>query len=75
MESISEPDNGFYQGKFLPAHLQERAARVTDEPRQLTMAAFSSPEALQLCTLARRDLISAREREQISIRDKARRAP
>lgn len=71
MDSKSEPDEGFYQGKFLPEKLAERAARVTDDPLQLSLSSYRSPEALKLCTMARKDLISARE---IQSRDILRRA-
>jgi hypothetical protein len=75
MNSDFEDNEGFYQNRFLPVRLAERAARVTDEPRQMTLTAFRSPEARMLCTAAHLDLISARERMQCSMRDKARRAP
>jgi hypothetical protein len=74
MNSDFEDNEGFYQNRFLPVRLAERAAKVTDEPRQMTIAAFRSPEALTLCTSAHRDLISARERLQTSTLDKARRS-
>lgn len=61
MNSNSEDDEGFYQGKFLPERLAERAATVTDDPLQLSLSSFRSPEALTLCKMARMDLISARE--------------
>ena len=61
MDSDFNDDEGFYTGKYLPERLAERAARVTDDPLQLSLVSFRSPEALTLCKLARRDLISARE--------------
>lgn len=60
MLSETEDNEGFYSGKFLPQRLAERAARVTDEPLQLSIDAFRSAEALELCTLARRDLVKVR---------------
>lgn len=61
MNSDSEVDEGFYQGRYLPEKLAERAARVTDDPLQLSLVSFRSPEALTLCKMARMDLISTRE--------------
>ena len=61
MDSNFNDDEGFYTGTYLPERLAERAARVTDDPLQLSLVSFRSPEALALCKLARRDLISARE--------------
>lgn len=54
MDSISEDDEGYYQGKFLPARLAERAARVTDSTQQFTLSAFKSPEASQFIASIRR---------------------
>jgi hypothetical protein len=71
MDSISEGNEGFYQGRYLPEKLAERAARVTDDPMQFSLSSFRSKEALHLCKLARADLISARE---IMSRDILRRA-
>jgi hypothetical protein len=73
MDSNSEDEISFYSADALRSRIAHRTARVTDEPRQLTMAAFRSSEALSLCTMARLDLISATEKIQISMRDKARR--
>ena len=74
MDSNSEDEISFYSAEVLRTRIARRTARVTDEPRQLTMAAFRSSEALSLCTLARMDLISATQKIQVSMRDKARRA-
>lgn len=71
MESNFEDNEGYYQGKHLPEKLAERAARVTDDPLQLSLSAYRSPEALRLCKMARQDLISAR---QIRVQDIRRRA-
>lgn len=71
MNSDSEGDEGFYSGKYLPVRLAERAARVTDDPLQLSLVSFRSPEALTLCKMARHDLISARE---IRVRDMMRKS-
>lgn len=72
MNSDFEDNEGFYQGKFLPERLAERAATVTDDPLQLSLPAFRSPEALTLCRMARMDLISAREIRSRAILQKAR---
>jgi len=61
MDSNLNDDEGFYQGRYLPEKLAERAARVTDDPLQLSLVSFRSPESLKLCKMARQDLISARE--------------
>lgn len=61
MDSDFQDDEGYYQGRYLPEKLAERTARVTDDPLQLSLSAYRSPEALELCKLARQDLISARE--------------
>ena len=71
MNSDSEDDKGFYQGRFLPERLAERAATVTDDPLQLSLSSFRSPEALTLCKMARMDLISAREIHTRAIRQAA----
>lgn len=54
-------DEGFYGGKYLPARLAERAAKVTDDPLQLSLSAYRSTEALHLCREARLDLIRIRQ--------------
>ena len=71
MTSNSEDNEGFYQGRFLPERLAERAATVTDDPLQLSLSSFRSPEALTLCKMARMDLISAREIHSRAIMQKA----
>lgn len=71
MNSDSEVDEGFYQGRYLPERLAERTAKVTDDPLQLSLSSYRSPEALILCKMARLDLVSARE---IRSRDMLRRA-
>jgi hypothetical protein len=75
MNSDLEGNEGFYQGKFLQERLAERAATVTDDPLQLNLSSFSSPEALTLCKMARKDLISAREIRTRAIRQAAQNAP
>lgn len=75
MNSDSEGDEGFYQGRCLPERLAERAAAVTDDPLQLSLSSFSSPEALTLCKMARMDLISAREIRTRAIRQAALNCP
>ena len=72
MNSNSEVDEGFYQGRYLPEKLAERAAKVTDDPLQLSLFSYRSPEALRLCRMARLDLISAREIHSRDIRARAR---
>lgn len=61
MDSDLTDEEGFYQGRYLPEKLAERAVKVTDDPLQLTLVSFRSPEAQALCRMARMDLISARE--------------
>ena len=61
MDSDLTDEEGFYQGRCLPEKLAERAVKVTDDPLQLTLVSFRSPEAQALCRMARMDLISARE--------------
>ena len=68
MDSDFEANEGYYQGKHLPEKLAERAARVTDDPLQLSLSSYRSPEALRLCKMARLDLISAREIQSQAIR-------
>lgn len=72
MNSNSEPDEGYYQGRYLPERLAERSARVTDDPLQLSLSAYRSPEAQALCRMARMDLISAREIMSQDLRQRAR---
>ena len=71
MDSDLTGDEGFYQGRYLPERLAERAVKVTDDPLQLSLDSYRSPEALILCTMARRDLISAREIRSRDIRSRA----
>ncbi len=40
----------------LPARLNERAARVTKDPHQYSLAAFESAEALRISRLIRADI-------------------
>jgi len=75
MNSNSKDDEGFYQGRFLPERLAERAATVTDDPLQLSLSSFRSPEALTLCKMARMDLISAREIRTRAIMQDSQRRP
>lgn len=75
MNSDSEVDEGFYQGRYLPERLAERAATVTDDPLQLSLSSFRSPEALTLCKMARMDLISAREIRTRAIMQDSQRRP
>jgi hypothetical protein len=75
MNSNSEDNEGFYQGRFLPERLAERAATVTDDPLQLSLSSFRSPEALTLCKMARMDLISARGIRTRAIRQAAQNYP
>lgn len=75
MNSDFEVDEGYYSGKHLPVRLAERAARVTDDPLQLSLVSFRSPEALTLCKMARMDLISAREIRSRAIRQAAQNYP
>lgn len=75
MEFDLQDNEGFYQGKHLPERLAERAARVTDDPLQLSLFSYRSPEALALCKLARQDLISARQIRSRDILRRAREAP
>lgn len=75
MEFDLPDDEGYYQGKYLPERLAERAARVTDDPLQLTLFSYRSPEALTLCKLARQDLVSARQIRSRDILHRAREAP
>ena len=72
MNSDLDIDEGFYQGRYLPEKLAERAVKVTDDPLQLTLVSFRSPEAQKLCRMARMDLISAREIVSEDIRRQAR---
>lgn len=72
MDSDLEVDEGFYQGRYLPEKLAERAVKVTDDPLQLTLVSFRSPEAQALCRMARMDLISAREIMSRDLRQRAR---
>jgi hypothetical protein len=72
MISDFEDDEGYYQGKYLPARLAKRAARVTDDPLQLSLSSYRSPEALTLCRMARTDLISLREIHARVLMDNAR---
>jgi hypothetical protein len=72
MNSDLDIDEGFYQGRYLPEKLAERAVKVTDDPLQLTLISFRSPEAQKLCRMARMDLISAREIVSEDIRRQAR---
>jgi hypothetical protein len=72
MDSDLTDEEGFYQGRYLPEKLAERAVKVTDDPLQLTLVSFRSPEAQQLCRMARMDLISAREIMSRDIRQRAR---
>lgn len=62
MDSISEGNEGYYQSRDLPVRLAERAARVTDDADQLSIAAFRSPEAHDLCVSCRKDLNRERKR-------------
>lgn len=62
MDSISEGNEGYYQDRDLPARLAERAARVTDDAEQLSIAAFRSLEAHALCVSCRKSLVSERKR-------------
>lgn len=62
MDSISEGNEGYYQDRDLPVRLAERAARVTDDAEQLSIAAFRSPEARALCVSCRKDLNRERKR-------------
>jgi hypothetical protein len=71
MDSDLEVDEGFYQGRYLPERLAERAVKVTDDPLQLSLDSYRSPEALTLCRMARLDLISAREIQSKEIRNRA----
>jgi hypothetical protein len=75
MDSKFEDDEGFYQGRYLPEKLAERAVKVTDDPLQLTLVSFRSPEAQKLCRMARMDLISAREIHTRAIRQAAQNYP
>jgi hypothetical protein len=75
MNSDSDDNEGFYQGRYLPERLAERAATVTDDPMQLSLSSFRSPEALTLCKMARMDLISAREIHTRAIRQAAQNYP
>lgn len=61
MDSISEGNEGYYQDRDLPARLAERAARVTDDAEQLSIAAFRSLEAHKLCVSCRKSLVSERK--------------
>lgn len=72
MLSETEDNEGFYSGNFLPQRLAERAARVTDDPLQLSIDAFRSAEAIELCTIARLDLVRIRRTSSAAI---ARRDP
>ena len=72
MDSDLTGDEGFYQGRYLTERLAERAVKVTDDPLQLTLVSFRSPEAQALCRMARRDLISAREIMRRDLRQRAR---
>ena len=71
MDSDLTGDEGFYQGRYLPERLAERAVKVTDDPLQLSLDSYRSPEALILCKMARLDLISAREIRSHDIRSRA----
>lgn len=62
MDSDSEAQNGFYQDRDLPVRLAERAARVSDDAEQLSIAAFRSSDALILCKDCRRNLVSERKK-------------
>ena len=72
MDSDLTDEEGFYQGRYLPEKLAERAVKVTDDPLQLTLVSFRSPEAQALCRMARMDLISAREIMSRDLRQRAR---
>lgn len=72
MDSDLTDEEGFYQGRYLPEKLAERAVKVTDDPLQLTLVSFRSPEAQALCRMARMDLISAREIMSQDLRQRAR---
>lgn len=72
MDSDFTDEEGFYQGRYLPEKLAERAVKVTDDPLQLTLVSFRSPEAQALCRMARMDLISAREIMSQDLRQRAR---
>ena len=72
MDSDLTDEEGFYQGRYLPEKLAERAVKVTDDPLQLTLVSFRSPEAQHLCRMARMDLISARELHSRDILSRAR---
>ena len=75
MEFDLPANEGYYQGRHLPEQLAERAARVTDDPLQLTLFSYRSPEALALCKMARLDLVSARQIRSRDILRRAREAP
>lgn len=58
----------------LPERLAERAARVTDDPLQLSLFSFSSPESRKLCRQCRKHLVSEREIREADLLVKAGRA-
>ena len=72
MDSDLTDEEGFYQGRYLPEKLAERAVKVTDDPLQLPLVSFRSPEAQAMCRMACMDLISAREIMSRDLRQRAR---
>lgn len=67
MISDKTADNTFPANRaLLPAHLNERAARVTNDPHQYSIAAFESAEALLISRLIRADI--KRDRIELAVR-------
>lgn len=65
-------DEGCAESHNLPVRLAERAARVTDDPLQMSLISFDSPESRALCLMCRQHMISEREIRSATMLEEAR---
>lgn len=65
-------DEGCAESHNLPERLAERAARVTDDPMQLSLFSFDSAESRELCRQCHERMISEREIRSAAVLEKAR---